>query len=195
MTSGTLRIELLSYWHAGTGLRRGGDADALVLHDTAGLPYLPGRTVKGLLREGVCLAASCASGLPKNADELVFGREDRQELLSRLVVGDAKIPDDKLGQWLRKSEDAVRETLFDSIASTALTDNGLAKDNSLRVVEVCLPLTLVAGIKWDETILDPALGTVTATEVLQTGALLIRSLGSHRHRGLGRCAVELVLQP
>ena len=46
-----LTVEILSYWHAGSGLGRGADLDALVLRNGDDLPYLPGRTLKGLLRE------------------------------------------------------------------------------------------------------------------------------------------------
>ena len=43
-------IEFFSYWHCGSGLAAGADVDELAIKDGDGLPYVPGRTVKGLLR-------------------------------------------------------------------------------------------------------------------------------------------------
>lgn len=36
-----------------SGLSAGADADSLVIKDTNGLPYIPGKTIKGLIREAV----------------------------------------------------------------------------------------------------------------------------------------------
>ena len=44
-------IEFFSYWHCGSGLAAGADVDELAIKDGDGLPYVPGRTVKGLLRD------------------------------------------------------------------------------------------------------------------------------------------------
>ena len=49
-------FSILSYWHAGSGQGRSAVSDALVQNDRNGLPFLPGRTVKGLLREGCGVA-------------------------------------------------------------------------------------------------------------------------------------------
>ena len=50
---GTIKyeIEFFSNWHCGSGLAAGADVDALVIKDNNGLPYVPGRTMKGLLRD------------------------------------------------------------------------------------------------------------------------------------------------
>lgn len=49
----TIKIEFFSPWHCGSGLSAGADADSLVIKDTKGLPYIPGKTIKGLIREAV----------------------------------------------------------------------------------------------------------------------------------------------
>ena len=48
-------IEFFSNWHCGSGLAAGADVDALVIKDNNGLPYVPGRTLKGLLREAATI--------------------------------------------------------------------------------------------------------------------------------------------
>src|SRR5690625_450439 len=49
----TLQIQIFSYWHTGSGMGKGPELDATVIRDSTGLPYLPGRTIKGLLREAL----------------------------------------------------------------------------------------------------------------------------------------------
>ena len=45
------KITFLSDWHAGSGLSSGADADEVVIKDDNNLPYLPGKTIKGLLKD------------------------------------------------------------------------------------------------------------------------------------------------
>ena len=56
----TYTIELFSYWHCGSGLSAGADVDSLVIKDAKGMPFVPGKTIKGLIREAaetlICLA-------------------------------------------------------------------------------------------------------------------------------------------
>ena len=48
-----LKIDIQSYWHPSTGRGQGSDVDALAHRDKDGIPCLPGRTIKGLLRDAV----------------------------------------------------------------------------------------------------------------------------------------------
>ena len=45
------KIEFTSFWHTGSGLSSGTESDIVVIKDKNGLPYIPGKTLKGLLRE------------------------------------------------------------------------------------------------------------------------------------------------
>ncbi len=45
------QIQFFSYWHVGSGLSGGAYADLLVNKTKENLPFIPGRTLKGLLRE------------------------------------------------------------------------------------------------------------------------------------------------
>ena len=47
------KITFLTDWHCGSGLAAGADVDALVVKDKERLPYVPGKTMKGLVREAV----------------------------------------------------------------------------------------------------------------------------------------------
>ncbi len=45
----TIKIEFFSPWHCGSGPSAGADADSLVIKDINGLPFIPGKTIKGLI--------------------------------------------------------------------------------------------------------------------------------------------------
>ena len=175
-------VEILSYWHAGSGHGAKGDLDATVLRDARGLPYLPGRSLKGLLREGMRHAA-LQSG---NEADALFGKPAADGNPSGSKPGSLRFSDARLpaeaGSALG-NDPKLEAQLFDSVASTALDDSGQARDHSLRVVEVTVPMTLEATITQT--------GEGDALETLGEAASFIRSLGSHRHRGLGRCRIQV----
>lgn len=47
------QIQFHTDWHCGSGLAAGADLDALVVKDKEDLPFIPGKTIKGLVREAV----------------------------------------------------------------------------------------------------------------------------------------------
>lgn len=191
-----LEIRLYDYWHAGTGRGSGPVVMAEVARTPAGLPYLPGRTVKGLLREGVQQAEESAlEEVPAGTAERLFGKPPK--LLERLPVGDLpdrapeegliRVSDATLGQayeeWTRQ-EPGAAESLFEELAATAIDEDGQAKPKTLRVIEVAVPVTLTAEIHLPE-------GDPEAPRQLAAGLAFVRGLGTQRRRGLGRAALTL----
>lgn len=63
-----LKLELSSFWHPGTGRGDGAAADAVVHRGADGLPELPGRTVKGLLRAACELSVAAGIDWSLGAD-------------------------------------------------------------------------------------------------------------------------------
>lgn len=175
-------FSILSYWHAGSGQGRSAASDALVQKDRDGLPFLPGRTVKGLLREGVRCGEDVGA-VPAGSTDRLFGKAAEEGDAAGSVPGelcfyDAVLPEEER-RWLSSSEGAdFRSGLYDAMASTKIDDKGLAEDKTLRTIELCVPLTLSA------TASGPGGDWV---DVLEKACRLVRGLGSHRHRGLGRC--------
>jgi hypothetical protein len=78
---------------------------------------------------------------------------------------------------------AVRQ-LFMTLASTRIDQDGLARDKTLRKIEVALPVSLTARIEGA----DP---NYNLTNALKVAGSLIRQVGVHRHRGLGRVTVTV----
>jgi len=199
VTQATITIKLLGYWHAGSGLGQGGRADALVLRGSDELPYLPGRTIKGLFREGV-LACEELGHVRDGMTRRLFGEHkpserDRDSVQTEDDPGEKDrdsvqaggqlffsnaVLDDNMRKWLSEAGAELRRQLFDVVASTALAD-GVADTDTLRVTEVTLPMTLTATVSGPDDL--------DWQNALRKGASLVRALGSHRHRGLGRCEI------
>ncbi|MGL5562575.1 MAG: RAMP superfamily CRISPR-associated protein, partial [Tannerellaceae bacterium] len=47
------KIEFFTDWHCSSGLAAGSDVDLLVIKDRNNLPYVPGKTIKGLVKEAI----------------------------------------------------------------------------------------------------------------------------------------------
>ncbi len=194
----TATINLHSYWHVGSGEAGPGDLDATVARDPLGLPYVRGKGLKGLFRDAALLIVRAQPGCLSEVQRLtLFGpaippgqnraRED-DEAEGLLKFESARMPQ-AFRDWvagLSRTERSVIAGLFETVASTAI-ENGVAKAHSLRKIEVAIPMKLVAEIELPG---DPPEGLDIA-KVLKTCASLIRRLGSHRHRGLGRCHVRI----
>lgn len=179
-------IELLSYWHVGSGISRGADVDSTALKDDCGLPFIPGREIKGLFREAFLTMEEAKQLYEGKTDEL-FGKmaeknDDSGSKPGKLRFTVASVPEPEKS-WL-SSKDCRKYSagLFVPIASTRLNNNGIAVDKSLRTIEVCIPMkleTLIEGPEnedWDQH--------------AARAAKLIRQLGSGRSRGFGRCRIQ-----
>ncbi len=88
----TLQIELLSDATFSRGEGTAGVVDTEVEHDEFGLPFLGGKTIRGLLRDSWL---SMGGYFPDLADaaERVFGRSRSLDEACRLRIGDALLPD------------------------------------------------------------------------------------------------------
>lgn len=190
-------IEILSYWHTGSGLYGGVDANLAVIKDEQGLPFIPGKTIKGLLREAAVYLSALPAGIPDNFVSDVFGEEQLER--AEVISSSCFFTNAELSSYLKeqlslaKNETASidparlekkKAMLFSTLASTAIDHKGQALDQSLRQMEVTVPLTLygtIAGFPVDDTY-EAALKKCLAW---------IKRLGMNRSRGLGRCVFTL----
>lgn len=203
-----IKFDIHSYWRAGTGRGGGALLDEVVHKDAYDLPCIPGRSVKGLLRNAVYCAEKWgllndSGGDPKNTalTQSWFGTKGDHLKNSPGILGfsDAVLEPDLLDYLLLLREETNGLELFQEyvryfyhyIHATAIDANtGSAKDKSLRAMEVTIPLTLTAQLH----ILQPEqLNTKTPKwcEILTRCLPLIRGLGTSRNRGLGRVTVTL----
>jgi len=207
-----LKFQLHSYWRAGTGRGGGAVLDELVHKDAYGLPCLPGRTLKGLLRDAVYRAEMwglLSDDLKLGEAEFtqcLFGSNapDQEEIRletepGALRVSDAVL-DEKLRQYLialltsapdsknQRDGHNLRRGFFHHVHATAIEhESGTAKKTSLRGMEVTIPLTLTAQLQ----VLPHTQLIENWHEELKFCLPLIRAVGSSRSRGLGRVTVTL----
>jgi len=165
------KIEFFDYWHLGSGMSAGAKLDSLVVKEK-GLPYVPGKTVKGLLRDMV-------EEIDSAKVAKIFGSEGSD--MSENYFSNATLSD-STEEHLLLNKHLVKH-LYSSISSTKIEKNGIAKDSSLREIEVVVPLTLYGEIECvDEE-----------TETLLANAMsMIKQIGLNRNRGLGRCQFKRV---
>lgn len=196
--SRTLKIEILGYWHPGTGHGQSGYLDAVTHRNGRGLPCLPGRTVKGLLRDAVH-RWECFGGYgiadqakPSFTEQLFgpYGTEGVKTWPGLLRFSDATLPEEEVVCLTSKPE-LADELYRDHFATAIDHDSGTADKHSLRGIELVVPLTLQAEV--DLVSSAPCRDLETRWPDLLASALpLVRAVGAHRSRGLGRAIVTLV---
>ncbi|MGI2046096.1 RAMP superfamily CRISPR-associated protein [Shewanella oncorhynchi] len=212
MNNINLHIEILHYWHAGTGSGGGSHLDAITEKDAYGLPFLAGKHIKGLLRHAVHRAqhwqwfsVALPDGPAADLETLIFGSRSQQEKREKTLPGILCIGDAKLKQSESAFlKDNLKYTpfLYQEIYSTAINAAGTAKEHSLRGLEVTLPVVLQADLSLEVTALDDAhrqqqqqwLDNTSSFDWLEKVLPLIDSIGAHRTRGLGEAVFTLQTQ-
>ncbi len=168
MTTIKYKIQFYSEWHCGSGMGSGADLDLLVIKDAEGLPFVPGKTIKGLLKEMLYYVVD------NTVVDRLMGAEGHQ--VSELYFTNAKLGKFEKDQIIEASAQAK---LYCSVASTAIDkETGIAVDNSLRKIETTIPLSLEGQIR------DVASDDVASITI---ALAMIKRLGQSRNRGLGRC--------
>ncbi len=176
-------VEFFSDWHCGSGLAAGADVDMLVIKDKNKLPFIPGKTLKGLIREAVenLIALKEEEDLYQPMINTLFGEEASNEnvraeaLRKETIFFSNATLSWELQNTILKNE--LSEYLYRSLSSTALK-NGLAEKHSLRKIQVTIPCQLHAKIHNVPEQLIP---------IITESFGLIKRMGQNRNRGLGRC--------
>lgn len=177
-------IEFHTYWHCGSGLAAGADVDALVIKDKNNMPYIPGKTIKGLIREAVDEIIGVRPNCFNEDDYLkVFGYLDdggSEKKDEEMKKSDSFFTNANLVEYKEIVKDKLQRFLFTSISNTAIDPEGVAKEHSLRKIEVVVPCKLSG-----EIINVPD----SMVKILSDAAKFIKNLGANRNRGLGRCTI------
>jgi len=164
------KIEFFDFWHLGSGVSAGATLDALVIKDINGIPYVPAKTMKGILREMVEV-------IDEEKAKIIFGQEGSNQAKS--YFSNATLQEEE--QKALRANPSLKKHLYDKITSTKIDKkSGLALDNTLREIEVVVPLTLYGEIESQETAL------------LKKAMQMVKQIGLNRNRGLGRCQISEV---
>lgn len=176
------KIEFHTDWHCGSGLAAGADVDALVVKDKNGMPYVPGKTIKGLVREAIEEIRRLQSNIDVSDIDAAFGFFKDNENMGKgcLFFTNAELSE---AEYNAIVSNKAAHFLFRSISNTAIGDNGIAKDNSLRKTQFVVPCTLYGEIL--------SVPDALASE-LETSFGFIKRLGQMRNRGYGRCTISVM---
>ena len=196
----TLHIKLESDAVFGRGDGLAGVVDQEVEHDEYGLPFLRGRTLKGLLVE------ECANILYALGKQKPALAEKYQEVANRLFgkpgsglqdnallrMGDARLPED-LCAAVRFSVERkelsrldVLESLTDVRRQTAMDETGKPEEHSLRATRVILRDTpFISQLAFASPPDDTDLALLAAC------IKAFRRAGTGRNRGYGRLTATL----
>jgi len=162
-------IKFLDYWHLSSGLSAGAKLNNTVTKDKNGLPYVPGKTLKGLIKE---------QSSNENFKNVCFGKEGKK--IGKCYFGDAFIEDETKNSILEKN---LKNQLFDEITSTKINENGIAQSGSLREIEVVIPISLYGQIN---NIPDEY------KKEMISCLKKVKRMGLNRNRGLGRCTIQII---
>lgn len=191
-----LRFKLLSDAAPGTGEGRASAVDSEVPFDDHGLPEIPGKRIKGLIREAI-LELEDFGLVDRGTAAEVCGTGDRDGIIG---VRNARVPGaDNIAVWLAWcrsiapmdfSPTRVLDCFTTLREQTAIDrESGSAKRNSLRRTRVIRRnVEFGCPVVVDDGSSDVAF--VQAT--LALAAAGVRRLGKSRNRGFGRVECALV---
>jgi CRISPR/Cas system CMR subunit Cmr4 (Cas7 group RAMP superfamily) len=196
-----LSLTLLSDSAFGRGDGVVGVVDSEVQHDDHGLPFLSGKTLKGLLCAECAeilyalAQAKCANLLEwHDSARWLFGESGSEiERVANMHVGDARLPEDiRLAvmdevRLKQVSKQQVLDTLTTIRRQSAIDEEtGAPKKEALRATRVILRETLFeARLDFAQ---DPQ---PSALALLSACVKAFRRAGTERHRGRGRLRAEL----
>lgn len=202
-----LQVEIItnSALMLGSGTGRGSFIDSDIVFDEYGLPLFPGRRFKGLLRESaeevIEMLTKCGSNsfFAEDILEIVFGTSTS---MAGIRVNDLYLTDSQntgyetLVQWLRYirqecpqliNKDAVINALTHVRQQTAISEEGFAKENSLRTMRVLKSGNKFVGVI--EVLREERRAEIEALLALACSNL--RKVGSGRNRGWGEIECHL----
>ena len=182
-------IDFYSNWLIGSGMG-GGSKDGIILKDDDGLPFIPGKTLKGLLRD-----AYKECGFSEENEIELFGHRkhklDKNEKNPKNEQGKLYFSSAYLQKDLRShlnNNKVLINGLFTSKTSTQLDNHKQAENHSLRKIEVCIPLELEASIT---PLFSEKEIYKDYQKHLEKAFKMLKLLGEKRYRGIGRCIVKL----
>lgn len=167
-----IKIKFFDYWHLSSGVSAGVELDSLVIKDEFSLPYVPGKTIKGLVRE-------MAEIINEEKTNELFGFEGNG--IAKIYFSNLTLKKD-VHEYLA-NDDELKNYLYSKITSTKIDEKGLAQKDTLREIEVVIPLELYGKIQCEDE---------KDYELIQRSINMIKQIGLARNRGLGRCQISKV---
>ena len=191
-----LTVQFTSHWQVSSGLGDGSWADSMLVRSHDALLYIPGRAIKGALREAAQKLSLCGREDLKQAVELFFGSASQAAGATAdglITVSSCYLPED-LRQMLLAFDDGVdRENAVRDLTvrriMTSLDNRRQVKTGSLRTIEVGIP-----GVNFEGEIsyeIPEGYTKQWCDDYFACVCAAVKSIGGDRARGMGCCHVFL----
>ena len=185
--------EFQTYWQISTGRGAGYFMDSVIDKDLNDLPYVSGKSLKGIFRSAVEKIDTWQPNA-KIQPEVLFGsashttQRDNTEagalLFSNLQLSEIEI------QQLNQNP-LLKSLLTQAVSSTKIDENtGVAEDKSLRTQQVAVPLILQGEISLSD---QASVSLQEAFNQLNQAASLVTHIGTKKSRGYGQVNLILTL--
>ncbi len=172
------QLKFFSQWRSDAGASFGAATDNAVVRDVCGLPYFPGKTLKGLFRESVEDYINFMDAKHFDEVKVIFGGEAKE---GKCHFTDATFSEKEASAILSHK---LQKYLYHNITTTAIDEKGIARKNSLRTIEAVVPCTLYGTIY--------NIPNKESFDLLKNSMGFIKYIGMHRNRGFGRCQVSIL---
>jgi len=174
-------VKFFDYWHLSSGLSAGSKLDSSVVKDKDGLPYIPGKTIKGLVREMAAEEFDC-DFIDRCFGTTTDKKDDCYKIEKEHKQGECYFPNANINRDAAEqiTTNKLQDNLYDIITSTKIAENGVAEDKSLRDIEVVIPISLYGEITGNVSDEDK--------KKMIKSLKMIKRMGLNRNRGLGRCS-------
>jgi CRISPR/Cas system CSM-associated protein Csm3 (group 7 of RAMP superfamily) len=178
-----LKIKLKSDMCCATGGGNGSNINTLSSFDNIGLPIIPGKRLKGLLRECGEILVKYRKYTIEDIENLFGGNCGKK---GEIYVSNGVLENyDDLRFELQNYRKEEVSGSFSALRSrTKIDKNGIAVDHSLRTMQ-----TVMKGIEFFSTI---TVNSEKYTDLLSDCAKILRHIGLNQTRGLGEC--ECILE-
>ncbi len=200
MYKGKIKIRLRSDLCTGSGYSFAGTIDQDVCYDAVGLPFIPGKRLKGCFRETAVTALHALYDC--DCINRIFGEAGSPER-GKFRIGNAYIPDYSLvradleASFTGNSDilhaQAVLEQYSSVIGQTRLTAEGSADPGSLRYTRVIHHYDPLSD-QGDEQVFEADFSADLEKEdmdALKNMILATRHIGLKRNRGMGNISVSV----
>lgn len=191
-----ITIQFTSHWQISSGLGDGSWSDSMLVRNHDALLYIPGRALKGALREAAVKLSLCGREDLAEAVELFFGSASQAKGATTdgfITVSSCYLPKD-LRQMLLAidngvdRENAIRDLTVRRIM-TSLDDKRQIKTGSLRTIELGIP-----GVSFEGEInyeIPEGYTQQWCDDYFSCVCAAVKSMGGDRARGMGCCHVFL----
>lgn len=184
MVQKTLRIKLLSDLCVSGGGVYNSSLDTDVCYDVNGFPYIPGKRIRGCLRECAIELSDWGEII---SDKDIFGKEDNESNGAKIRIGNAVLPESigfspNYNISFFHPQNILQYYTYIRTQTSINQDTGVAEDTTLRTMRVIRKgLEFVADIEIEKD----------AFENLKKCCAICKHMGIARTRGLGEVSLSI----